>query len=254
MITAGIDCGSKNTKSIIIKDERILGKAMVLTGFDQEKAINDSFEAACRAAGVTEKDVQKIGGTGSGRNSIKGSILINDVQAMCKAARFLFPGSKIVADIGAEEGRAAKFDEKGNPVDFAINERCAAGAGSFIEAMSRVLEISIEEIGPLALTSGNDIPMNAQCTIFAETEVVGLIHANTPKNDISRAIHDAIAGRIVSMIRRVGVDEEIVIMGGMAYNPAFLKALKTQLNIDDIKIPDDPEYGAAIGAAVAASE
>jgi len=159
-----------------------------------------------------------------------------------------------VADIGAEEGRAAKFDEKGNPVDFAINEKCAAGAGSFIEAMSRALETPIEKIGPLALTSDNEIPMNAQCTIFAETEVIGLIHANTPKNDISKAIHDAIAGRIVSMIRRVGVDEEIVIMGGMAYNPAFLKALKIQLNIDDIKIPDDPEYGAAIGAAVAASE
>lgn len=254
MITAGIDCGAKNTKAVIIKDGKVLGKAIVLTGFDQEKAIRDSLEAACKAAGVTEKDIEKIGGTGSGRDSIKGSKQINDVQAMCKAARFLFPGAKTVADIGAEEGRAAKFDEKGNPVDFAINEKCAAGAGSFIEAMSRALETPIEKIGPLALTSDNEIPMNAQCTIFAETEVIGLIHANTPKNDISKAIHDAIAGRIVSMIRRVGVDEEIVIMGGMAYNPAFLKALKIQLNIDDIKIPDDPEYGAAIGAAVAASE
>jgi benzoyl-CoA reductase subunit D len=254
MITAGIDCGAKNTKSVIIKDRKILGKAIVLTGFDQVKAISDSFKAACNAAGVTEGAVEKIGGTGSGSNSIKGSIEINDVQAMCKAANFLFPGAKTAVDIGAEEGRVAEFDEKGNPVDFAINEKCAAGAGSFIEAMSRALEISVEEIGPLAMTSGNEIPMNAQCTIFAETEVVGLIHANTPKNDISRAIHEAVTGRVVAMIRRIGINEGIVIMGGMANNPAFLKSLKTQLNIDDIKIPDDPEYGAAIGAAVAASE
>jgi benzoyl-CoA reductase subunit D len=254
MITAGIDCGSKNTKSVVIKEGKILGKAKVLTGFDQEKSIKGSFEAACKAAGVMEKDIEKIGGTGSGKDSIKGAILINDIKAMCKAARFLFPGAGTVADIGAEEGRAAKLDEKGNTVDFAINEKCAAGAGSFIEAMSRALETPLEDLGPLALTSESEIPMNAQCTIFAESEVVGLIHAKTPKNDISKAIHDAIAGRIASMIRRVGFDDEIVIIGGMARNPAFIKAVKTQLNIDDIKIPDDPEFGAAIGAAVAVSE
>lgn len=254
MITAGIDCGAKNTKSVVIKEGKILGKAMVLTGFDQEKSIKDSFEAACKAAGVMEKDIEKIGGTGSGKDSIKGAVMVNDIKAISKAAHFLFPGARTVADIGAEEGRAAKLDEKGNSVDFAINEKCAAGAGSFIEAMSRALETPLEDLGPLALTSESEIPMNAQCTIFAESEVVGLIHAKTPKNDISKAIHDAIAGRIVSMIRRVGVDEQIVIIGGVACNPAFIKAVRTQLNIDDIKIPDDPEFGAAIGAAVAVSE
>jgi len=254
MVTAGIDCGAKNTKAVIIKDGRISGKGKILTGFDQVKAIKDSLEAACKAAGVTEKDIEKIGGTGSGKDSINGAMMINDIKAMCKAAHFLFPGARTVVDVGAEEGRAAKLDEKGNPVDFAINEKCAAGAGTFIEAMSRALETPLEELGPLALTSDSEIPMNAQCTIFAESEAVSLIHAQTPKNDISKAIHDAIAGRIVSMIRRVGGDEEIVMIGGVAYNPAFIKAVKTQLNVDNIHIPDDPEYGAAIGAAVAAAE
>jgi len=159
-----------------------------------------------------------------------------------------------VADVGAEEGRAAKLDERGNSVDFAINEKCAAGAGAFIEAMSRALDTPLEELGPLALTSDSEIPMNAQCTIFAESEVVGLIHANTAKNDISKAIHDAIAGRIVSMIRRIGVNEEIVMLGGVAYNTGFVKAMMTQLNIDKIQIPDDPEFGAAVGAAIAVAE
>lgn len=254
MITAGIDCGAKNTKSVILKDNKIIGKAKVLTGFDQDTAIKESLEAACKSAGISEKDIEKFGGTGSGRDSIKDAVIVNDIKAMAKGAHFFFPGARTAADVGAEEGRALKLDEKGNVIDFAVNEKCAAGAGAFIEAMSRALETPLEEMGPLALTSDSDIPMNAQCVIFAETEVVGLIHANTKKKDISKAIHDAIASRIVSMIRRVGVNEDVVMLGGVAYNPAFIKAVKTQLNIDTIRIPDDPEFACAVGAAIVAGE
>lgn len=253
MITAGIDCGAKNTKTVILKDGKIIGKGNVLTGFDQAKAIKESLEAAYMSAGISEKDIERFGGTGSGKDSIKGAVIVNDIKAMAKAAHFFFPGARTAADVGAEEARTAKLDEKGNPIDFVVNEKCAAGAGSFIEAMSRALETPLEEMGPLALTSSNEIPINAQCVIFAESEVVGLIHARTEKKDISKAIHDAIAGRIVSMIRRIGVNEDVVIMGGMAYNPAFVSGVKAQLNIEKILIPDDPEFGAATGAAAAVS-
>jgi len=159
-----------------------------------------------------------------------------------------------VADVGAEEGRAAKVDEKGNVVDFAMNEKCAAGAGAFIEAMSRALETPLEQLGPLALSSNKSIPMNAQCTIFAESEVVGLIHAKTEKKDISKAIHDAIAARIVSMVRRIGVNPDVVMIGGVAYNPGFVAALRRELGLEKVYIPDMPEYGAAVGAAAVAAK
>jgi len=254
MITAGIDCGAKNTKTVILKDGKIIGKGKALTGFDQDKAVRESLEAAYKSAGVSEKDIEKFGGTGSGKNSIKGAVIVNEIKAMGKAAHFFFPGARTAADVGAEEARTAKLDEKGSPIDFAVNEKCAAGAGSFIEAMSRALETPLEEMGPLALTSDMEIPMNAQCVIFAESEVVSLIHAKTEKKDISKAIHDAIAGRIVSMIRRIGVNEDVVMLGGLAYNSAFVNAMKTQLNVEKILIPDDPEFGAATGAAAAVSE
>lgn len=254
MITAGIDCGAKNTKAVILKDGKIIGRGIVPTGFDQDKAVKEALEAACRAAGITGKDIEKFGGTGAGRDAVKGAEAVNDIKAMSRAAYFFFPEAMTAADVGAEEGRAAKLDGKGNAVDFAVNEKCAAGAGAFIEAMGRALEIPLEEMGPLALTSDSEIPMNTQCAIFAESEVIGLIHGNTEKKDISKAIHDAIAGRIVSMIRRVGVNEDVVIMGGVAHNPAFIKALKTQLNIEKVRVPDYPEFGAAVGAAIAASE
>jgi benzoyl-CoA reductase subunit D len=255
MITAGIDCGAKNTKTIIMKDGRIIGKGKVLTGFDQNKAIVSSWEMALKDAGISEGDVERIFGTGSGRNSIKNVTgLINDIKAMGKAANYYFPSARTVADVGAEEGRAAKLNEKGSAVDFAINEKCAAGAGAFIEAMARALEVNLEQMGPLALTSDKEIPMNAQCAIFAESEVVGLIHAKTSKPDISKAIHDAMASRIVSMIRRIGVNEDVVLLGGVGRNPGFVEAMKLQLKLEKIHVPDEPEYGEAVGAAVAAAE
>jgi len=255
MITAGIDCGAKNTNTVILKDGQVIGKGSILTGFDQEKAVEESLEKALQAAGISRDDVNKIGGTGSGKNSIKmADTLVNDIKAMGKAAHYFFPDSRTVTDVGAEEGRAAKIDEKGNVLDFAINEKCAAGAGAFIEAMSRALETQLEEMGPLALTSDAEIPMNAQCAIFAESEVVGLIHAKTQKQDISKAIHDAMSSRIVSMIRRVGVNQDVAMIGGVGYNPGFVESMRRELKLDKIYIPDEPEYGAAVGAAVVAAE
>ena len=250
MITAGIDFGAKNTKTIILKDGEIIGKGSVLTGFDQEKALKDSLAKAVGAAGISREDIEKIGGTGSGSNSIKiAGVQINDIKAVGKGAHYFFSNARTVVDVGAEEGRAAKLDEKGNPVDFVINEKCAAGAGAFIEAMARALSVTVEEMGPLALKSEKKIPMNAQCVIFAESEVVGLIHAKTNKTDISKAIHDAMVGRIVSMIKRVGVHEGVVMIGGVARNPAFVELIKKELHVEILFIPDDPEFSAAVGAA-----
>jgi benzoyl-CoA reductase subunit D len=255
MISAGIDCGAKNTKTVIMQDGKIIGKGMVLTGFDQAKAVQDSLALAVQQAGITRKDIERIFGTGSGKDAIKAaSDTVNDIEAMAKGAHYFFPNARTVADVGAEEGRAAKLDEQGNAVDFAINEKCAAGAGAFIEAMSRALEVTIEEMGPLCLQSGRDIPMNAQCVIFAESEVIGLIHSKTSKPDISKAIHDSIASRIVSMIRRIGVNEDVALIGGVGHNKGFMGCMTQQLKVNKIYVPEDPEFGSAVGAAVSAAE
>jgi len=255
MITAGIDCGAKNTKTVIIQDGRIIGKGMVLTGFDPAKAVEDSLGLAVQHTGITRKDIQRIFGTGSGKDAITvAEDTVNDIKAMATGAHYFFPNARTVADVGAEEGRAAKLDEQGNAADFAINEKCAAGAGAFIEAMARALEVTIEEMGPLCLQSDRDIPMNAQCVIFAESEVVRLIHSKTSKPDISKAIHDSIASRIVSMIRRIGVNEDVVLIGGLGHNPGFMDSMSKQLKVNTIYVPEDPEFGTAVGAAVSAAE
>ena len=255
MITAGIDCGAKNTKTVIMNDKEIIGKGTALTGFDQAAAVEESLKLALENAGITQDQLEHIGGTGAGMEDIEqADVEVNEIKSMAKAAVYFFPNARTVTDVGAEMGRAAKINEEGKVDDFAINEKCAAGAGAFIEAMGRALETPLEQMGPLANESDKEIPMNAQCAIFAESEVVGLIHAKTSVKDISKSIHDAMASRIVSMIRRIGVNQDIVMIGGVGLNPGFVEALRRELDVEKIYIPEDPAFGAAVGAALVAQE
>lgn len=250
MITAGIDSGAKNTKTVVLKDGRVIGKGKVLTGFDPETAAEASLDQALQDGNVSLESLDGVAGTGAGKDRLHlATLKVEDIQAIGKGASFLFPGVRTVMDVGAEEGRVAKLDKSGNLEDFAVNEKCAAGAGTFIETMSRALDIPLEELGSLALTSDRKIPMNAQCAVFAESEVVGLIHAGTEKKDISRAIHDAMGQRIVTMVRQVGVNEDVVMIGGVAFNPGIVEVLKRELGLTTIYIPEEPEFTAALGAA-----
>ncbi len=255
MVTVGIDCGAKNTKTVILKDGEIVGKAVTATGFEQSEAVARSLAEALTSAGVTREDVDRIAGTGSGSGSIReADMTVNDIKAMAFAARFFCNTARTVVDVGAEEGRAVAIGAGVDVEDFAVNEKCAAGTGAFIDAMARALQTPIEEMGPLALLSNESIPMNAQCAIFAESEVVGLIHAKRSKEDVSRAVHDAMAVRVASMVRRVGVRPDVVMIGGVGRNPGFVHSLKRELEIERILVPDNPEYGPAIGAAAAAAD
>lgn len=255
MITAGIDVGAKTTKVVIMDDGRILGcSSPVLTGFDQQEAAEKAMAEALAAAGLEQGTVERTVATGAGAKAVPfANDDISDVKAAARGANFFFPSTRTVIDVGAEEGRGIRCDEKGMVIDFAVNEKCAAGAGAFTEAMSRALEVPLEEMGALSLKSQNAVPMNAQCAVFAESEVVSLIHAKTPKEDIVRAVHDAIASRIGSMVRRVGIERDVALIGGVAHNIGFVDALKRGLEVE-VVIPEDPDYVSAVGAALVAAD
>ena len=254
MITAGIDMGSKNIKVLIIKDGQVAGKGMMATGLDQAVTASECINKVLQEAGIQREMVDHFTSTGAGRKSAPGvDSDITDVGADARGVIRVLPEVRTVVDVGAEEGRGIKIAGDGKVLDFAVNEKCAAGAGAFAESMSRALEVSLAEFGQISLESDKQIPMNAQCTVFAESEVVSLLHAQTPKQDISRAVHDAIASRVSSMVRRVGVEQKIALVGGVAYNPGFVASLKRALE-SDLIIPEDPEYIGALGAAVVAGE
>jgi len=254
MTSAGIDCGSKMTKVVILRDGQVLAKSQTLTGFDQKEAVEKAVGEALRQAGLRLEELEGICATGAGRKVVPyKNREITEVGAAAKAAVFLLPSARTVVDVGAEEGRSIKCDETGKVSDFAVNEKCAAGAGTFTEAMARALEVSLEEFGRLSLKSKQAVPMNAQCAVFAESEVVSLVHAKTPKEDIARAVHDAIANRITSMMRRVGIVKDVILIGGLALNPGFVDALKRDLDME-VHVPQDPEFAGALGAALAAAQ
>jgi benzoyl-CoA reductase subunit D len=254
MITAGIDIGAKFVKVLLLKDGEILARDQRQVGFEPLEAAQQTYDSVLSEAGFSREDVDVIYSTGAGRKmapSANGSI--TEVSAAAKGVAHHHPSVRTIIEVGAEEGRAVKCDENGKVQDFAINEKCAAGAGSFTEAMARALELKLDEFGKLSLESNKSIPMNAQCAVFAESEVVSLVHAKTPKPDIARAVHDAIASRIVSMVRRVGINEDVALIGGVSYNPGFVDSLNRGLETE-VVIPKDPEYVGALGAAIVAGE
>jgi benzoyl-CoA reductase subunit D len=254
MITAGIDVGSRTIKVVILKDGAVVGKALTATGFEQAESAAAALKTAAENAGIELAAIEQIVSTGAGRKAMEqANSHITEVGADAVGAVHLVPEARTVIDIGAEEGRGIKVSGEGKVLDFAVNEKCAAGAGSFTETMSRALEMSLDEFGKIALQSTKSIPMNAQCTVFAESEVVSLVHAETSKEDISRAVHDAIASRVSSMVRRVGLEQKVALIGGVAYNPGFVDSLTRALECEII-IPQDREYVGALGAALVAVE
>jgi len=253
MITMGIDIGAKNIKVVILKDNKIISKSNVLAGFEVTKSAKKAIEKALKEADIKKDDIDKVISTGTGE---KLAPFYDDTKSVvgCDSlgAVFLHPATRTVIDVGAEEGRGMRCDETGKILDFEVNEKCAAGAGAFTEAMSRALEVPLEEFGPLSLKATEEIPMNAQCTVFAESEVVTMVHNKVSKANMAKAVHDAMASRISSMVRKIGFDKDVTLVGGVAKNVGFVDSLKKDLGLE-IFVPENPEYVGALGAALAAA-
>lgn len=254
MITAGIDMGSAMIKAVILSDGKILAQSMIETGPEKEKLAQQAFDEALEKAKLSKSDIDHIGVTGVGYKRVTfADKQTTVVGADARGALWLVPSVRTVLDVGAEEARAIKCTPEGKIVDFMINEKCAAGAGTFTEAMARAIEVSLEEFAKLSLESTKSIPLNAQCAVFAESEVVGLIHANTSKADIARAVHDAIAARLASMTRTVGLAEDVLLIGGVSHNIGLVDSLTRDFGLE-IVIPEKPEFVGALGAALIAAE
>ena len=252
MIVAGIDVGGKNVHAVITKNGTILAKGEAPSGINKGEAAEKLYQEVLKQAGLKRKDVTRVVATGSSGSRVAfADGVIPDAAADARGVIQFIPSARTIIDVGGEEGRAIKISPEGKVLDFAINERCAAGTGTFVDTMARALEVPVEEMAKLSLKSTRSIPMNAQCAVFGESEVVSLIHQKTPKHDIARAVHDAIAGRIGSVARIVGLEDDIVMVGGVAKNTGFVESLKQALGAE-VKVPKDPEYIGALGAAAAA--
>jgi benzoyl-CoA reductase subunit D len=253
-ISIGIDLGTQTIKVVVLKDNLVLAREKALSGFETSKVAKQLIEEALKKAKLSISDIQHITATGAGvQMAPNPNSTISMMSADAKAGFYLFPKARTIIDVGAEEARAMKCDDNGIMVDFVVNERCAAGAGAFIEAMARAIEVKMEEMGPLSLKAERASSINATCVIFGESDVVSLIHKQESKPEIARAVFDAMADRVSSMVHRLGVNPEVVLVGGVAKDVGFIASLKRKLGVD-ISIPDYPEYAGALGAALIATK
>ncbi len=245
--------GIQTVKVVVLKDGVVAARAKTFSGFEPTKAAEQAFAEALQTAGIKQDAVELVLATGSGMDMApysNGNVSMMGADA--RAGVNLFPAARTVIDVGAEEARAVKCDERGIMLDFVVNERCAAGAGTFIEAMARALEVKMEDMGPLSLQAERASPINASCVIFGESDVVSLIHRQESKPEIARAVFDAMADRVSSMVHRLGINPEVVLVGGVAKDVGFIASLKRKLGIN-ILVPDNPEYVGALGAALTAA-
>ncbi len=251
MLIAGIDIGSGTTKAVLVDGEATArGRGLVRTRADFEKVTREALAAACADAGVAADAVGYIATTGLGRYAVPfRDIQITDLTCGARGAAALVPATRYVLDIGAQCSRAIKLREGGKVKEFHMNEKCAAGSGGFLERAAKYLEVGLADIGPLSLGAAAPQPISSVCAVLAESEIINHISEGVGVENILRGIHNSLADRALSLLKRVGLDGEVTLIGGVALQAGMVAALRATLGVP-VSVPDAPQFTTALGAAL----
>lgn len=256
MIFVGLDIGSISTKVVFIDENKeILFYELVRTGSNSKKAAEKCMQSVLEKAKISFNDITNLIATGYGRKIVPfKSQEVSEISCHARGANFLFPDTKTVIDIGGQDSKAIRLDENGEAVDFNMNDKCAAGTGRFLDEMAKALDTTVENLGKLSLKSKKDLVISSMCTVFAESEVVSLLAENEAREDIARALHNAVADRVLSLAHKVKLANVLTLTGGVIKNIGVIEAIKAKLPNITIHIPDDPQIAGALGAAIIAQE
>ncbi len=252
---AGVDAGSTQTKGIIVDaNSRIVGRALLDTGANTTKASERAFNAALADAGLESSAVGYTVGTGYGRYKITfGNTQITEITCHAKGAHYVFSKTCTVIDIGGQDTKGIRVGPDGEVIDFVMNDKCAAGTGRFLGVAAQVLDLPLEDIGPISLESRKPVDISSTCTVFAETEIMSYLAQKKRLEDILMGMHVAIAARTVSLVRRVGMNQEVTFTGGVSRNKGMVRALEEALETQ-VNVSDESQHIGAIGAALFALE
>lgn len=256
MITAGIDIGSTTTKAVVLGDGDIFSYALQPTGMEISSISHQVLMEALDKVGLKFEDVDSIVATGYGRISIPfATTTITEITCNAAGVHHLYPNASLVVDIGGQDSKVIKIDGQGRVMQFAMNDKCAAGTGKFLEVAAQTLGVPVSEIGAISMQSENKATISSTCTVFAQTEIVSLIARQTNKEDIAAGLHESIVSRVYGLISSVNPDPqaEVVLTGGVAKNTAIVKLLERML-ARKISVPDNPQIVTAMGAAILAKQ
>ena len=250
---AGIDIGSTTSKAAIMDEEgKILAQVIQKSGYDPEAAAESVFDKACSDAGISRSDIAYCVSTGYGREMVKfADEQITEITCHAKGAHTMFPEARGVIDIGGQDSKAIVLDENGAVQDFAMNDKCAAGTGRFLDVMAGIMGITAEEMGHESLKSTEELQISSICTVFAESEVISLISQKKNPYDIMAGVHASVTRRVGTLVERVKMPRPIMMSGGVGKNVGIIAAFEKQLNTK-LLVPDDPQIIGAVGAAAIA--
>jgi predicted CoA-substrate-specific enzyme activase len=248
---AGVDVGSTQTKAVIIDEHgAFVGRSLIDTGANVVLAAERAYEQALADAGLEEREVAFIVGTGYGRYRVTfGDTQVTEISCHGRGAVHMFPGTKTVVDMGGQDTKAIRVRPNGEIADFCMNDKCAAGTGRFLGAAAAALEIPLGELGPMALRGERPVKITTTCTVFAESEVLSWMAKGKKIEDILLGVHQSIVSRSLGLMRRVGIEPEVTFTGGVTKNIGMVKALEAALGYP-VNVSDDSPYMGALGAAL----
>ncbi len=251
----GVDVGSTQTKAILIDEgSRIVARALTDTGAYLVRAADRAYDAVLAEAGLSRPDVGAVIGTGYGRFKVEfGDDQVTEISCHAKGAWALFPKTRTVVDIGGQDTKAIKVSERGEVLDFAMNDKCAAGSGRFLSNSAEALGMDVAEIGDRSLASRAPVRLSTVCTIFVETDILSYLAQGKRVEDILAGVHGAIAARTIALLRRVGVEPEATFTGGVAKNRGMVHGLEQKLGVT-FNVSTDSHFTGALGAAIFAME
>ncbi len=251
----GVDVGSTQTKAILLDEERrIVARSLVDTGAYLVRAAERAYEKILADAGVSRNDVDYVVGTGYGRFKVAfGDAQVTEISCHAKGAWALFPATRTVVDIGGQDTKAIKVSDRGEVLDFAMNDKCAAGSGRFLTNSAEALGMDVSEIGERGLAARQPVRLSTVCTIFVESDILSYLAQGKRVEDILAGVHGAIAARTVALVRRVGAESEITFTGGVARNVGMVRGVEAKLGVR-LNVSPDSHYTGALGAAIFALE
>jgi predicted CoA-substrate-specific enzyme activase len=254
----GVDLGSLSCDAVLLDHEgKIMAASVVPTGARNREAIARATQEVLEMARISEAEIKATISTGYGRDRVEGRLAaVTEITCHARGAHALLPGTQVLIDIGGQDSKAIRMDGGGRVLEFAMNDKCAAGTGRFLEAMARALQVDIGELCELDLGASKNLTLSSMCTVFAESEVVSLIADGVEVNEIVAGLNRAIASRIAALVKRVAPDVaglKVAMSGGVAHNHGVVRALSSALNTE-ISVPQQPDTVGALGAALVARE
>jgi len=256
MYALGMDIGSLTTKSVILKDGDILSSVITPSGDDPELSARAALEDILKQTGLDADVDMYIVSTGIGGKLVPFTQQQKSITTcLARGIYRMFPSARMAIDIGAESATVLKINERGRINDWVNHDKCAAGTGVFLQQMAKLMQMPLEDMAKYSANSHSPAEISSTCAVFAESEVISHVHRNppTPMQDIVAGIYCSIVSRLMMLCKRIGIEQDIAVTGGVALNRGLVKVLEREIG-SDVLVPEAPQIAAALGAAIIASE